>query len=37
MIELTAEQRAWLNAHIESGEFASEGEALSRLISERIL
>ena len=36
MIELTTEQRAWLTAHIESGEFASEGEALSRLISERI-
>jgi len=37
MIELTTEQRAWLDAHIESGEFASDGEALSRLIGERMV
>jgi len=36
MIELATEQRAWLDARIESGEFASEGEAVSRLINERI-
>jgi antitoxin ParD1/3/4 len=37
MSKLTHEQQAWLESHIASGEFASADEALSQLISERIL
>ncbi len=36
MSKLTHEQQTWLDARIASGEFASEDEALSQLISERM-
>lgn len=35
-ITLTAEQEAWLNAHVASGDFASIEEAVRQLIDERI-
>ncbi len=35
-ITLTAEQEAWLKAHVASGDFASVEEAARQLIDERI-
>ncbi len=35
-ISITPEQKAWLAAHVERGEFASVDEAVRQLINERI-
>ena len=35
-LTLSPEQEAWLNAHVARGDFPSAGEALRRLIDERI-
>lgn len=36
MINLTAQQQAWLDAHIASGEFSSAEDAIAHLIDMRI-
>ncbi len=35
-ISLTPEQKAWLDAHVSRGDFASAQEAARQLINERI-
>lgn len=35
-IDLTPDQQAWLQAHVESGEFASIEQAVRQLLDERI-
>ncbi len=35
-IDLTAEQRTWINAHVARGDFASVEDAIRQLIDERI-
>jgi len=35
-VKLSAEQQAWLEAHIENGEFASIDDVLGWLINERM-